>query len=176
MEGSMVARGWRINDGARLRTLREYGIFSIGCEERYDEIAASAAELLNAPVAIINFIERDRQWFKAKHGITVVEPPIQQSICVHCLEEGGSLVIEDLATDWRTRDLPLVTDDPAVRFYAGVPIVLDGQGVGVLAVMDVKPRPEGISADQSRELEARARQISSYIAKRSAELSRMDAR
>jgi GAF domain-containing protein len=166
MERSMVARGWQVNDETRLQTLREYGIFSLGREERYDEVAASVAELFDAPVAIINFIERDRQWFKAKHGITVVEPPIEQSICVHCLEEGGSLVIEDLATDRRTKDLPLVTDDPTVRFYAGVPIVLDGQGVGVLAVMDVKPRPEGISAYQSQELEARARDISSYIAER----------
>lgn len=162
----MATPGWQINDESRLRTLRDYGIFSLGNEERYDKIAASAAELLDAPVAIINFIERDRQWFKARHGITVVEPPIQQSICVHCLEEGGSLVIEDLANDDRTKDLPLVIEDPAARFYAGVPIVLDGQGVGVLAVLDVKPRPEGISVFQSQELEAHAREIAAYIGDR----------
>lgn len=159
----MAARGWRVNDEKRLQTLREYGIFSIGREERYDQIAASAAETLEAPVAIINLIERDRQWFKARHGIDVAEPPIEQSICVHCLEEGGALVIGDLATDRRTKDLSLVIDDPAVRFYAGVPIVLDGQGIGVLAVLDVKPRPEGISVLQSGELEAHAKRIAAYI-------------
>jgi GAF domain-containing protein len=162
-EESMAARGWRIDDEARLKALREYGIFSIGHEERYDRIAASAAETLEAPLAIINFIEHDRQWFKARHGIDVAEPPIEQSICVHCLGEGGALVIEDLATDRRTRNLPLVTEDPAVRFYAGVPIVVDGQGIGVLAVMDVKPRPEGISALQSEKLEAHANRIATYI-------------
>lgn len=162
----MTAPGWRIDDETRLKTLREYGIFSVGREERYNRIAASAAETLNAPLAIINFIERDRQWFKARHGIDVSEPPIEQSICVHCLAEGGVLVIEDLAVDRRTKDLPLVSEDPAVRFYAGVPIVLDGEGVGVLAVMDVRPRPEGISARQSRILETHAKTISDYIGDR----------
>lgn len=165
----MATGGWQINDQARLRTLREYGIFSVGREERYEEIAALAAGALDAPVSIINFIERDRQWFKARHGIEGAELPIEQSICVHCLEEGGALVIEDLAVDQRTRDLLLVTGYPAARFYAGVPIVADGQGVGVLAVLDVKPRPEGISAPQSRELEAQARRIASYIGERKSE-------
>lgn len=159
----MAAGGWQINDVTRLRTLRDYGIFSLGPEERYQEVAALAAETLDAPVAFINFIERDRQWFKASHGMAVAEPPIEQSICVHCLEVGGLLVIEDLTTDRRTKDLPLVTRDPAVRFYVGVPIVVDGQGVGVLAVLDLKPRPGGISADQSQELGAYARKIAAFI-------------
>jgi GAF domain-containing protein len=162
----MTARGWRIDDETRLRTLREYGIFSIGREERFDRIAASTAETLEAPVAIINFIEHDRQWFKARHGIDVAEPPIEQAICVHCLAEGGALVIEDLTVDRRTKDLPLVAGEAAIRFYAGVPIVLDGQGVGVLAVMDVKSRPKGISALQSEALEAHAKTIAGYLGER----------
>lgn len=162
----MVGRGWQVNNEMRLQTLREYGIFSIGPEERYDEIAGAAADALDAPAAIINFIERDRQWFKARHGVDVAEPPIDQSICVHCLEQGEMLVIDDLTTDRRTKDLPLVTIDPMVRFYAGVPIVVEGQGVGVLAVMDVKPRPKGISAVQSEKLGAHANRIAAYIHER----------
>ena len=46
-------------------------------------------------IGIINFIERDRQWFQARHGITVAEPPVEQAVCVHCLEEGELLVIRD---------------------------------------------------------------------------------
>jgi len=159
----MTAEGWQINDAVRLQTLREYGIFSIGPEERYDQIAIAAADALDAPAAIINFIERDRQWFKARHGVDFAEPPIDQSICVHCLEQGEMLVIDDLTTDRRTKDLPLVTIDPMVRFYAGVPIIVDGQGIGVLAVMDVKPRPEGISTAQTATLSAQARRIAGYI-------------
>lgn len=162
----MAAAGWQIDDETRLQTLREYGIFSIGPDERYDKIAALAADTLDAPLAIVNFIERDRQWFKASHGPAVAEPPIEQSICVHCLEEGDLLVIEDLTTDRRTRHLPLVTEHPSARFYAGVPIVLDGQGVGVLAVLDMEPRPEGISAAQSQELGSFAKRISAYISER----------
>lgn len=162
----MVAAGWQINDELRLQALRDYGIFSLGNEKKFDDIAASAAECLDAPVAIINFIERDRQWFKARHGIDVCEPPIQESICVHCLEEGRTLVIEDLTNDRRTDGLPLVVEEPAARFYAGVPIVIDGQGVGVLAVLDVKPRPYGISSVQSHALDVHAREIANYISNR----------
>jgi len=163
-EGARVADGrWKIDDAMRLQTLREYGIFSLGPEKRYDEIATQAADALHAPAAVINFIERDRQWFKARHGVQIAEPPIDQSICVHCLKQGETLVIDDLRADPRTKDLSLVTADPMVRFYAGVPIVVEGQGVGVLAVMDVHPRLQGISASQSEILGAHARRIAGYI-------------
>ena len=42
-----------------------------------------------------------------------------------------------------------MTDDPRVRFYAGVPLVADGHMLGTLCVLDVTPHEDGLSDAQS---------------------------
>lgn len=146
------ARGWIVDDAARLRTLKEFGRPDTPAEERFDVLARAAAAIADAPVALVSLVERDRQWFKAKVGTDIPETPISSAICVHTLEQGGALVIPDLAADPRTAANPLVTGEPFVRFYAGFPMVIDGQAIGTVCVLDVKPRPDGLSDDQRHEL------------------------
>lgn len=145
----MYGRGWHINGAERLATLRDLGIFGTAAEPEFDRLTAETAERCAAPFAIVNLIEADRQYFKSQHGGTLDEPAIEDSICTHCLEQGSELVIPDLSLDDRTRNAPVVANEPHLRFYAGVPIVVRGQGVGVLAVMDSRPRPEGLTSEQS---------------------------
>jgi GAF domain-containing protein len=160
----LSGRGWQVDDAARLRTLRECDIISTGPDVRFDRLAANAAESCAAPVAVINFIDADRQFFKSRHGTDMAEPSLDESVCRHCLAEGGTLVIGDLTEDYRTRSLSFVAGDPALRFYAGVPIVVEGQGIGVLSVMDDEPRPQGLSPEQIAALRRCARLISDMAA------------
>lgn len=140
--------GWIVDDAARLRTLRAFGILDSGSDARFDAIVAEAAALCAAPVALVSLIDRDRQWFKARVGADLTETPIELAICVHALAHGELLVIPDLASDPRTAANVLVTGDPFVRFYAGVPLVADGEAIGTLCVLDVAPRPGGMTAAQ----------------------------
>lgn len=158
--------GWIIDDAARLRTLREFGILDTAPEDRFDEIAAAAAAVADTPIALVSLVDRDRQWFKAKVGTDVPETPIGAAICVHTLEHGGELVIPDLTADPRTATNVLVTDDPRVRFYAGYPIVVDGQAIGTVCVLDVATRPEGLDLQQRRGLTALATDAANMIAGR----------
>ena len=51
------------------------------------------------------------------------------------------MVVPDALQDERFADSPLVTGSPRVRFYAGHPLILpDGSCVGMLCLMDVRPR------------------------------------
>ena len=156
--------GWIVDDAARLRTLRAFGILDSPADARFDAIAAAAAELCAAPVALVSLVDRDRQWFKARVGTDLSETPIELAICVHALAHGELLVIPDLAVDPRTAGNGLVTAPPHVRFYAGVPLVADGQAIGTLCVLDVAPRPDGLSASQSAGLQALAARAIGLIA------------
>lgn len=147
---------WIIDDEARLRTLREFGILDTPTEAAFDAIVVEAAALCATPVALITLLDRDRQWFKARVGTDIDETPIELAICTHALAHGALLVIPDLSTDPRTASNPLVTGGPEVRFYAGVPLVAKGHALGTLCVLDVTSRADGLRDDQADGLRAMA--------------------
>jgi diguanylate cyclase (GGDEF)-like protein/PAS domain S-box-containing protein len=108
---------------------------------RFDNITALAAELVQAPVALISLVDADRIWFKSVHGLDVRELPRDDGLCSTAIEQDAPHVVEDTFASPRARNHPLVTADPAIRFYAGVPLKADdGRMLGVLGVMDFKPR------------------------------------
>ena len=55
-------------------------------ETVFDDIALLAAHALDAPIAVINLIASDRQWFKAQVGLGVREMPLDVSICADLLD------------------------------------------------------------------------------------------
>lgn len=162
----MSNNGWIVDDAARLATLRDFDLLDTPAEERFDEIAAAAAAVTDAPIALVSLVDRDRQWFKAKVGTDIPETPIGAAICAHTLASGDELVIPDLTVDPRTAANPLVTDDPKVRFYAGYPIVIDGQAIGTVCVLDVVARPTGLDEQQRRAMTALAADAARMIAER----------
>jgi GAF domain-containing protein len=112
----------------------------------------------------VTVLGEEHQWFKARVGTEVSGTPVGIAICAHTLAHGDTLVIPDLADDPRTVDNPLVTDDPRVRFYAGVPLVVDGQAMGTLCVLDVKPHA-GLDDDQLAGLSKLAEQALARISR-----------
>ena len=98
-------------------------------------------------------------------GLDICETPIEQSVCAHALQQGATLNIPDLTMDARTRDNPLVTGEPYIRFYAGAPLVTpEGYPLGALCVTDTIPRE--ITPTQTAALEALARTVSAHLEQR----------
>ena len=64
--------------------------------------------------------------------------------------------MSDASRDERFHDNPLVVKDPQIRFYAGVPLLVDTCAVGTLCVFDTEPR--SLNPDQRRALEILAHQ------------------
>lgn len=111
-------------------------------EATYDAVVKLASAICGTPIALISLITRDRQWFKARLGLTVEETPRQFAFCDHAIRSPETLMeVRDASADARFRDNPLVTGDPNIRFYAGHPLVdSEGHALGTVCVIDRVPR------------------------------------
>lgn len=137
----MVAPNKPENEDERLKNLKSYDILDTLPEKDYNNITVIAAQICNVPISLITFIDDDRQWFKSNYGLRVTETPRPVSFCEHAMNhEDGVFIINDARKDVRFHDNPLVTDDPKVVFYAGVPLKSkNGLPLGTLCVIDYEP-------------------------------------
>lgn len=148
------------DEEARLSVLYKYRILETPKEEDFDDIVSLVAQMLEAPIAAINLIDRHRQWFKAEVGLGVREMPLDDSICKFALLQSGGMVIPDLTKDARFSCNRLVSDGPNLRFYAGELLnTAEGLPLGTLCVLDTEPRPEGLTERQRFVLKALAKQV-----------------
>lgn len=158
------------DEATRLAALERYAILDTGREQAFDDVAELAADLLDAPLAVVNFVASDRQWFKAEVGIGTDTLPLDVSICRHALLQPGVFVVPDLTEDPRFAHNPLVTAAEGLRFYAGALLATpEGLPLGTVCVLDTKARPDGISARQERALTALASQTMAQLELRRSE-------
>ena len=146
-------------EAARLEALRQYSILDTPSESAYNDIARLAAFICDVPIALISFVDSERQWFKSKVGVEVEETARDISFCTHTILSKNMMVVKDALRDERFMNNPLVTCAPGIRFYAGMPLVTpQGYSVGTLCVIDRHPRKD-LSESQKKTLEALARQV-----------------
>ena len=130
------------DEEARQRALDETGLLDTRPDAEFDDITALVAAQLRVPICLVSLVDRDRQWFKSRHGLEASETPRDVSFCGHVVADGMPLVVEDAAADPRFADNPLVTGAPHVRAYAGMPLTTEaGFTLGTLCVVDHEPRP-----------------------------------
>ncbi len=129
------------NEEERLEAVRNLGLLDTEAEERFDRHTRIAAAALDAPIALVTLVDRDRQWFKSHQGFDFSETPRDIGFCSHAILENAPLVVNDALKDDRFADNPAVVGDPRVRFYAGIPLrTSDGTPVGAFCIVDHKPR------------------------------------
>ena len=139
------------NEAKRLDALKEFGLLDTGADPAYEAFARLAAKICGTPMAAVSLIDADRQWLKANVGMDGYEEiPRDQAFCAHAILTEGITEVADATADVRFSDNPLVTGDPNLRFYAGVPLVdQQGHAVGMLCALDQRPR---ILSDRQRAL------------------------
>lgn len=147
----------------RLATLRSFDIAGLTDDARLTAITDFAAALCGAPIALVSFVEDERQWFPARTGLDARETPRETSFCAHAMIGSEVMVVPDATKDDRFLHNSLVTGEPYIRFYAGAPLVADdGAGLGALCVIDQAPR-EGLTALQRQGLLVLAANVMSLI-------------
>ena len=129
-----------VSEARRLQILHELEVLDAQPDAVLDGLVRSAAQLLDCPVALVCLLDDHRQWFMARHGLDITETPREQAICAHTILQEGLLEVPHVLLDPRFSDNPLVTGEPHIGFYAGVPLVVDGERMGTLCVLDHRPR------------------------------------
>jgi diguanylate cyclase (GGDEF)-like protein len=125
----------------RLRALQRFAVLDTPSDPHFERIVQLASEVLGMPIALVSLVDRDRQWFLARHGLDVQETPRHMAFCAHAIASDALLEVPDALQDERFSTNPLVVEDPKVRFYAGVPLQSEeGHNLGTLCVIDRKPR------------------------------------
>ncbi len=146
------------NERQRLKVLWQYDVLDTMPEAVFDELTELAARICGAPIALISLVDKERQWFKSRVGITRSETARNISFCAHAILQPDLFTVPDATLDARFAANPLVKSDPKIRFYAGAPLVTpDGYALGTLCVIDHVPRD--LSADQRQALRVLARHV-----------------
>lgn len=149
-------------EAGRLETLRKYQILDTEPEIAFDDLALLASHICETPMAAISLVDEDRQWFKARVGLTAAETPRSISFCSQAIKGHGLFIVPDATLDDRMRDNPQVTGDPHIRFYAGAPLVTrEGYALGTLCVVDRRPRR--LTDAQAEALSALQRQVEAQL-------------
>ena len=147
----------------RLEILHNYRDASPDYSENFDQITQLLSRQLGVEIALVSFVDEDKQWFKSKVGVDVCDTPKEIAFCAHAIWEEEPFIILDTHEDDRFRNNPLVVGEPHIRFYAGAPLISkDGFCLGTLCAIDSSPRTE-VTAEQIDLLTSLARLVASEV-------------
>jgi serine/threonine protein kinase len=150
------------DETGRLAALARLEILDTEPEQEFDDLTLLASRLCGTPIALISFVDRDREWIKSKVGISESSFPRLLAFCAHAITSRDVFVVPDVAADGRFSRNPLVTDELGVRFYAGAPLLTpEGFAVGALGVIDRVARE--LSGAQIEALRALSRQVMAQL-------------
>ncbi|ATB43854.1 sensor histidine kinase [Cystobacter fuscus] len=156
------------NEQERLAALRSYAVLDTEPELSFDDVTHLASRICDTPVALVVLVDEVRQWFKSRVGTALEGISREHGFCSYTILQSDPFIIQDATADARFRDNPLVTAPSGFRFYAAAPLINpQGLALGTVCVFDHIPRQ--LTPEQTRSLEALARQVVSLL-----ELRRMN--
>lgn len=125
----------------RVDMVRSFGLVDRPRAAVHDEVAALARDLAGSATGLVTLVGSETNWFAGRANFEASEQCRWTSFCTHVVSEPDQpLWIADATTDFRFAANPYVVGEPHLRFYAGVPIRVNGFAVGSLCVLDSRPR------------------------------------
>jgi len=125
----------------RLVALKYLDVLDTGPDEDFDRLSRLVKAHFDVPIVLFGLIDEERQWFKSKLGFEREEIPRETSLCTHTILGNEVVYFSDVSIVPEFVENPLVTGEPNIKFYASVPLAVDGgQKVGTLSIIDTVPR------------------------------------
>lgn len=155
----MISPAVPLDELERLESLRELDIINSLPEEAYDSITELASYICKTPIAVVNIIAEEHNWFKSKYGTDLAGSGREESFCGHTILEPEKLLeVPNASKDERFKDNPFVTSATPIKYYAGVSL-LDSSGLpmGTLCVYD--SQEHNLDDSQKAALKSLAKQV-----------------
>jgi PAS domain S-box-containing protein len=125
----------------RLRELKNYFRVNSQKDSFLDSITLQSAKMFETKFAFISFMDEDTQWIQSSYGSDLVKLDKKTSLCGHAINNEDIFTIENAQLDDRFNKNPYVTNEPFIKFYAGVPLINSkGFRIGVLAIADIEEK------------------------------------
>jgi two-component sensor histidine kinase len=126
------------DDIHRLAAINRY---DISPDREFDRITALAADLFDAPIALLSIVEHDSLWLKSHHGLDAGEVGGDPRVWASAILTIEPLILTDAKTDVCSLANPFVAEGCELRFYVGVLLRShEGHNLGTLCVIDREPR------------------------------------
>jgi len=121
------------DEAARNKKIRDLQVLHTEAEPVFDNLVQMAATACGASMAAFGVLDRENYWHKARHHWPLDDLPHAETPCANVALSGQSLVETDAAT---AKELTQFTSlqSHSVAAYAGAPVIVDGIGIGCLAV------------------------------------------
>lgn len=144
------------NEAERLKELQDLRLLEDLPDEDLDLITKLASDICGTKVSLITLIDSKTQIFKSRQGTELEKTSRDVAFCAHAINTPDKmLIVNDATEDERFKENPLVTGDPNIAFYAGMPLSTKaGMALGTLCVIDSKPKV--LSASQIETLKSLA--------------------
>ena len=132
----------KYGENGRLKALHRYKILDTPPDGAFDHVVSIVARVFNMPIALVTLVDKDRIWFKAKHGLEGIDQiPREPGLCASAILSDEIYLVENALEDPRTLANPLVSGSFGLQFYASKPLrTRDGYNIGNLCIIDKKPR------------------------------------
>jgi PAS domain S-box-containing protein len=130
-----------LTEDKRLTALGAYQHLETSPQKELDAITRLASFVCGTPIALVTFIDADKQWIKSSVGVDLKQTARADAFCTHTITSAQVVEIEDLLLHETLRNNSFVVNEPHIRFYAGAPLIdPNGYRLGALCVMDVVQR------------------------------------
>ena len=142
LKDESLAKSLSLDEAKRISPLNDLPFIDTESDMAFDDLIALASLLTDTPLGAISFVDNDQEWIKSTHGFEQKKLELSPAFAVQTIrEQEPCFVVPDATRDERFANNPLVTGEPHIRFYAGVPMLsAEGVPLGSFSVMDRKPR------------------------------------
>eukprot|EP00514_Thraustochytrium_sp_LLF1b_P004105 CAMPEP_0184517442 /NCGR_PEP_ID=MMETSP0198_2-20121128/5560_1 /TAXON_ID=1112570 /ORGANISM="Thraustochytrium sp., Strain LLF1b" /LENGTH=595 /DNA_ID=CAMNT_0026907821 /DNA_START=343 /DNA_END=2130 /DNA_ORIENTATION=+ len=152
------------NEMERLCALRELHVLDTEPQEKFDRVTKLATKLFDCEISLVSLVDTSRQVFISRCGLDARETCRKMAFCNYVVADPSleALVVTDAKSDRRFQNNPLVLGAPNIRFYAGVPLILDEKknlACGTLCVIDSKRRQKSLTVEEVEMLQTLARGV-----------------
>jgi len=142
-----------LNDEEHSENMKKYKFIRTKPQPIFDQLTAAAATLLNAPMAMINFIDTPEVWNSPiDNNKSAVEGDSENNLSSLAILHDKVTEFDGIQDEISLISNPIIASEHGFRFYAAAPIVTDeGFRVGSVCVVDQDSRD--FSADDQKKLE-----------------------